>query len=210
MASSSNKGRSRGNRATPSAANRGAQTRPGDATGMEQQRLQRENEAAIKEAATRTTLAAPPPVVQPTDDVVDYSAGGSPHTGNEDAGVRLITMEEATADGATATSAYDIPDGDIDFESLPDGKTDILPEMVERTEEPQPAHQRQESQQPQPRVEQRAAPKVEQAFKILRVNTDLEDVTIGKDNHFTFRFGVPYKVPTHVWEHLYEKGYVLH
>lgn len=204
-------------RATPSAATRGQQARPGDATGMENERLRKENDAALREAATRTTLVNPPPVVESTDVVVDYTDGGDSHTG-ADQSVRLISMDEAVADGETKVSSYDIPEEDIDLDALPDGKTDVLPEIVEgRTEEPQPASgERRDSQQQVRRqgaqaaaVEQREAPKVEQAHRVMRVNTDLEDITIGKDNHYTFRVGVPYKVPAYVYEHLTEKGYVL-
>lgn len=216
------KGQSR--RATPSAQSRGVQARPGDATGMENERLRKENAAAIQEASQSMSLVNPPPVVEQTDQVVDYTEGGNANPGNEET-ARLITMEEATADG-TPVSHYDIPDAQVDMDSLPDGKTDVLPEIVEpNPQQPQPAHgQRRDSQQqvrqqnepqqpPQPQqrgpVQQREAPVVEQAHRVLRVNTDLEDITIGKDNHFTFRVGVPYKVQKHVYDHLAEKGYVL-
>lgn len=211
----------RASRATPTAANRGTQTRPGDATGMEQERLRKENDAAIRAAATRTTLSTPPPVVEQTDQVVDYSTGGDAHTGNEEEGARLISLDEATADGETRVETFlgsEHDDGGLDMDSLPDGTVDVLPEILEqRTDEPAPAHgDRRDSQQPrqqQPvapqQVQRQDAPVVEQAHRILRVNTDLEDITIGKDNHFTFRVGVPYKVQAHVYDHLREKGYVL-
>jgi hypothetical protein len=210
----------RASRATPTAANRGTQTRPGDATGMENERLRKENEAAIRQAATTTTLVNPPPVVEQTDQVVDYSEGGSAHTGNEE-GARLISLDEATGDGDTRVETFlgnDHDDQGLDMDSLPDGTVDILPEILEqRTDEPAPAHgerrdsQQQTRQQPAPQVgvERTGAPVVEEAFRVLRVNTDLEDVTIGKDNHYTFRVGVPYKVQKHVYDHLVEKGYAL-
>jgi len=209
-------------RATPSAANRGVQAQPGDATGKENERLRKENADAIRAAATQTTLVNPPPVVEQTDQVVDYTDGGDPNTGTPQE-ARLITMEEATADGSPVVSSLDIPEGEIDIDSLPDGKTDVLPEILANEQEPQPAHgERRDSQQEVRRQEtpeappqrsrgpqRQQAPKVEQAHRILRVNTDLEDITIGKDNHFTFRVGVPYKVQAHVYDHLDEKGYVL-
>lgn len=212
----------RASRATPTAANRGAQVRPGDATGMENERLRKENEQAIRAAATTTTLVNPPPVVETTDQVVDYSQGGDANIGNED-GARLISLDEATGDGQTTVEtflggAYD--DGEVDINSLPDGTTDVLPEILEqRPDEPPPAHgdrrdsqqqiARAAAQQPQVGVQRTEAPVVEEAFRVLRVNTDLEDITIGKDNHYTFRVGVPYKVKAHVYDHLAEKGYVL-
>lgn len=46
--------------------------------------------------------------------------------------------------------------------------------------------------------------------KKIRVNSKLEDVTIGQGNHFTFEEGKTYLVDAHVAQHLEEKGYVYH
>lgn len=51
---------------------------------------------------------------------------------------------------------------------------------------------------------------VKEAFRMLRVNTDLEEITIGRGNIYTFKRGHKYKVPAHVYDHLEEKGYVYH
>lgn len=45
-------------------------------------------------------------------------------------------------------------------------------------------------------------------FATVRINCDLEKVTIGQDNHFDFREGQIYRVPYHVAEHLERLGYV--
>ena len=50
----------------------------------------------------------------------------------------------------------------------------------------------------------------EQPHRTIRINSDLENVTIGAGRHFTFREGEKYKVPADVAEHLEEKGYVWH
>lgn len=58
------------------------------------------------------------------------------------------------------------------------------------------------------------APVVDQAdgqqAVVIRVNTTLEDVTIGAGTNFTFNEGQRYRVPIHVANHLEEKGYVYH
>lgn len=211
MASGNARGRSRAAKAAPSPQNRNQQSRPGDATGMERERLQKEHAAEIQQAATQTTLVNPPPRIERPDEVVDYTDGGDAHTGG-DQGVRLISMEEAVADGNTTISQYDVPEEQLLDAELSDGRVAQVGEqqVIPRDEEPRPAHERQpEPPAPPQRVEQRQAPVVEQAHRILRVNTDLEDITIGKDNHYTFLVNSVYKVPAHVWEHLYEKGYVL-
>lgn len=45
---------------------------------------------------------------------------------------------------------------------------------------------------------------------LIRINADLENVTIGAGNNYTFREGEKYKVPAMVAQHLEEKGYVWH
>jgi hypothetical protein len=46
--------------------------------------------------------------------------------------------------------------------------------------------------------------------KVIRVNTTLEEVTIGVGTSFNFEEGKQYRVPAHVAAHLEEKGYIWH
>lgn len=58
-------------------------------------------------------------------------------------------------------------------------------------------------------TEQDPAPvQVMPEFATIRVNCDLEKVTIGQDNHFDFVEGQVYRVPYHVALHLDALGYV--
>lgn len=192
---------------------RNAGPRPGDATGREKARLENEVRPALEEAAQQVTLTSPPRV-EHTDEVVDYTQGGAPSAEQAAAGVRMISIEEAIAAGDTAHTIDDLPEAALSPEEiadLPDGTVDVRPETIVKTEEPQPAHQQfQPRQQPPQEIVRQQAPTVEASFRIMRVNTDLPDVTIGKDNHFTFREGTRYKVPEYVYKHLDEKGYVYH
>jgi len=43
---------------------------------------------------------------------------------------------------------------------------------------------------------------------VIRVAEDLDMVTIGAGNHYSFKVGQKYKVPKHVADHLKEKGYL--
>lgn len=43
---------------------------------------------------------------------------------------------------------------------------------------------------------------------VIRVAEDLDMVTIGASNHYNFKAGQKYKVPSHVARHLEEKGYL--
>jgi hypothetical protein len=64
---------------------------------------------------------------------------------------------------------------------------------------------------PQPQeIESSGTVEVQKATKKLRVNTDLESVTIGRGNHWDFETGREYVVPAYVYDHLEEKGYVWH
>jgi len=45
-------------------------------------------------------------------------------------------------------------------------------------------------------------------MQVIRVAEDLENVTIGAGNNYTFKAGQKYKVAKHVAVHLQEKGYL--
>jgi hypothetical protein len=44
--------------------------------------------------------------------------------------------------------------------------------------------------------------------QVIRLAEDLDFVTIGVGNHYSFKAGQKYKVPKHVAAHLQEKGYL--
>lgn len=54
------------------------------------------------------------------------------------------------------------------------------------------------------------APRGSDGTVVIRINTNLDEVTIGAGNNYTFMEGGQYRVPIHVAEHLEEKGYVWH
>ena len=45
---------------------------------------------------------------------------------------------------------------------------------------------------------------------VIRVNEDVEDMTIGVGNHYSFKMGQKYKVSKQIADHLEEKGLVWH
>lgn len=51
---------------------------------------------------------------------------------------------------------------------------------------------------------------VDENTAIIRVNEDLENVTIGHGHNYDFMMGQRYRVPIHVAAHLEEKGFVYH
>jgi hypothetical protein len=68
------------------------------------------------------------------------------------------------------------------------------------------------SPRPEPEVTEQESDvvAVEEPYVTIRVNTDLEQVTIGYGNNYDFEVGRNYRVPRHVAEHLEEKGVVYH
>jgi hypothetical protein len=51
---------------------------------------------------------------------------------------------------------------------------------------------------------------VEDQSVVVRLNEDLEQVTIGAGNEYDFVAGQQYRVPKMVADHLEEKGYIYH
>lgn len=187
----------------------------GDATGRQVREQQAANAPALKEAALTTTMIRPP-APEVSNEIIDATG--------EVEGVREISEEEMEAMLADDTEdeygSDDFEDDDsIDPALLPDGKTDLLgmdEDDVRDLDEPQPKAKakpfvKKTTEPVAPRGEVVETPEVVQKkFKMMRVVEDIEDVTIGKDNHFTFRYGPRYRVTEHVYNHLDEKGLVLH
>lgn len=51
---------------------------------------------------------------------------------------------------------------------------------------------------------------VEDEWRIIRVNTDIEDMTYGIDNTLTFLRGRRYRVPRHLFDWLESRGVIYH
>jgi hypothetical protein len=51
---------------------------------------------------------------------------------------------------------------------------------------------------------------VESEWRVIRVNTDIEDMTYGVGNQYTFLRGHRYRVPKHLYQWLESRGVVYH
>lgn len=51
---------------------------------------------------------------------------------------------------------------------------------------------------------------VEDEWKVIRVNTDIEEMTYGAENNLTFLRGRRYRVPRHLYDWLDSRGVVYH
>jgi hypothetical protein len=207
----------------------GRRTPAGDATGRTRDKLMEENADALKARGGEITTVTPPPVLQVDGKVVDYTDPG---------GVREIDPSELE-DGLTEMGDdIDGPISEEELDDLPDGTTDVNPGVPHgdqaRTLDQPPAQGQPHTREQPPEspgslrgqkgkagqpsvVQQQEQPEVlEKPYRRMRVNTTLEDVTVGKDpitqqlNNYTFEEGVTYKVPQHVYNHLDRLGYVYH
>ena len=186
------------------------QSRAGDVTGRERERQQAEHATEIKAGAERLTMVNPPP--QPiSDTVMDMTGDNEPGMGT-----RTLSLDEIMAEGLTEIPTT-VREQDISPDELSDGR--VVPGMEaplpSRPEEPQPTKPAGSvlpgASRDGVKNAQIITPIIaEKTYKILRVNEDLEEVTIGKGNTFTFLVNQYYKVTPEVWGHLNEKGFVYH
>lgn len=112
---------------------------------------------------------------------------------------RTRSIEEDVID--LAENTVERPDGSVEtYEAEPDeGPVLIGNPQMQIEELPEPAAEPQVITTDQDYHMQKV---------IVRFNTDLEDVTLGYDNTFTFREGQRYRIPRWAAEHFASKGLI--
>lgn len=156
----------------------GQQAHPGDVTGRKREALAREAAEADKDRQNELTMITAEKRRARDEDIID------PETReviNGSTGV-VTTMDDDDEDEAPRL----IGSGDTKIEELP---------------EPKPIRAIAPGEAPQNRSQEYLNEKV-----IVRVNADLEEVTLGYGNTYTFQEGRRYRVPRWVAEHLEERG----
>lgn len=157
----------------------GRQARPGDVTGQKREALAREHSEEIKAREGQLTMLTQEKQRSVDEDIIDLETN---EVINATTGV-ATKMDEDDEDEAprligSSTSTLDI-------EELPD---------------------------PKPQVDDRGNVVLAQSVEylnekvVIRVNCDLEDVTLGYGNTFTFLEGRRYRVPRWVQQWLEERG----
>lgn len=63
---------------------------------------------------------------------------------------------------------------------------------------------------PPPAPEGSGEIEVKRPHRVIRVNSDIEDMTFGHGNTYSFEQGRSYKVPADLADHLEAKGFVWH
>jgi hypothetical protein len=168
----------------------------GDFTGAQRQRLADEN---AKELAQRQEEIG---LVNQVDFVTDEEGVFDPATG---------TMVEMSAEGQARIEDLSQPievdeDPILDPSATPayDPMKNLQAVGVQQQARPQPTN-------PLEVIDLGDEPvTVEEEWKVIRVNTDIEQMTYGIGNEYTFVRGKRYRVPFHLYQWLESRGVVYH
>ena len=175
-------------------ANRGRGVNPSDVTGRQRAAAQKANAAEQQEAAQRMTMITATKDREEANTVTDLTGSGPvdlrlDELSDEDR-ASIEYLEEDFDDDEVIENARvegPIPSFDQEQEVVEQAPGGTLTEVV---------HSR--------------PVRARSTTRIIRVNTDLESVTVGYGNTYTFQEGRKYKVPTEVADHLEGLGYVWH
>lgn len=154
----------------------GAQARPGDVTGRKREELAREHSEEVKAREKELGLVNAAHRRSVDEDVIDPFS--KEIISDADGSVRPMEEPEEDAPKFIGSNTADFA-----VEELPEPKTDTDPKIMRSDD--------------QAYLNEKV---------VVRVNSDLEDVTLGAGNHFSFIAGRRYRVPRWVANHLEEKG----
>jgi hypothetical protein len=170
---------------------------PGDATGQEKRRLQKEAQQTQRDRSAEMSLASAIDADEAEHGVFDPQSG-----------------EKIGDDGhGPGQPAYTVVDDDDEAE-FPESSFSFNPRSEEpvftgkETDEEMAPHL---ASAPQGQVPQR--PRVQNAFVKVRIAADIEDMTYGmtasgEPNNYNFKEGYTYRVPLEVAEHLNERNLI--
>jgi len=160
----------------------------GDFTGNQKEVLQRQHEDAVNERRDELGLVTAGQQAIKDEGVIDLTSGQPVLEGTDkliDTAARqpgVVEQEEVPEEGTrigSGTSTYDVME-------MPDEKPKALAQAGEVL-----------------------TPDLLNSPTLVRALYDLEDITIGYGNTFTFREGYRYRVPRWVAQHLEEKNLAL-
>jgi hypothetical protein len=169
----------------------------GDFTGSERQRLAEENAKELAERQKQIGL------VNQVDQVIEDEGIWDPATGtvvemSPEAQARIETLSEPETvdvdpilDPTLITPGYD-------------PMKDLQPTMIQQKSKPVTPN----ALEVQDLGEEPVT--VEAEWRVIRVNTDVEEMTYGVGNTYTFLRGRRYRVPKHLYDWLESRGVVYH
>jgi|SRR5215469_6474880 len=175
---------------------RGAAQR-GDFTGSERQRLAEENAAQLAERQKEVGLVNQVDIVYEEEGVWDPASGEVVEMSPE-AQERLEALNQPVTVETDPILDPSVP--------LPgyDPMKDLQVTETQQRPRPQPANKLEvEDLGPEPVV-------VEDEWRVIRVNSDIEEMTYGAGNTLTFLRGRRYRVPRDLYNWLESRGVVYH
>lgn len=166
----------------------GLQSRPGDFTGRQKEVLQREHEEAVDARRDELGLINAGKAAIKDEGVINLMSGDPLLEGTDEL-IDAAAREPGVIERPAAPEAVRLDGG---------GQSSMVIEELPE-ERPQAVVQKGEV----------VTPELLNEPTLIRSLYDIEDVTIGYGNTFTFREGYRYKVPRWVAGHLEEKGLAL-
>lgn len=158
----------------------GQQARPGDVTGRKREQLAAEHAEEIKAREGNLAMISAEKQRSMDEDIIDP-----------------LTREIIRSSDGTVTNMDDDEDEEPRVLRAPGGSLTI-----------------EEMPEPKPRLDPTGKPvqvnRDPEEKVVVRFNCDLEEVTIGHGNTFTFEQGKKYRLPRWVAEHFDEKGVLWH
>lgn len=169
----------------------------GDFTGAQRQRLVEEKAQELADRQQEIGLVNQVDTVVEEEGVFDPSTGAMVEMSAEgqvrieDLSQPVVVDEDPILDPSTSAQGYDSMSDLRTTETQPRAKPPATNpmEVVDLGEEPVT---------------------VEEEWKVIRVNTDVEQMTYGVGNEYTFLRGRRYRVPKHLYQWLESRGVVYH
>lgn len=169
----------------------------GDFTGAQRQRLVEEKAQELADRQQEIGLVNQVDTVVEEEGIFDPSTGAmvemsaEGQTRIEDLSQPVVVDEDPILDPSTSAQVYDSMRDLRTTETQPQAKSPVTNpmEVVDLGEEPVT---------------------VEEEWKVIRVNTDIEQMTYGVGNEYTFLRGRRYRVPKHLYQWLESRGVVYH
>jgi hypothetical protein len=172
-------------------------TQRGDFTGAQRQRLAEENAAELAERQQEIGLVNQVDMVREEEGVWDPSTGQVMEL-SPDAEERIRQAEEPMT---------------VDTDPILDPSVPVPGYDPMRDLQPVGVQQQARSVTANPLEVQDLGPEpvtVESDHRVIRVNTDIEDMTYGVGTSYTFLRGRRYRVPYHLYQWLESRGVIYH
>jgi len=172
-----------------------SRTQRGDFTGSERQRLAEENAAELAERQKEIGLVNQVDIITEEEGIFDPATGRVIEMSPE-AQARIEALSEPMTveddpilDPAVITPGYGQPTQPTEVQQKPKTVAANVMEVHGGDDEPVT---------------------VESEWRVIRVNTDIEQMTYGIGNTYTFLRGHRYRVPFHLYQWLESRGVVYH